>query len=237
MAGTVQVWKELCRRDFGALLEAHRQAQRSSAATSSSGAEPMDEEDCGKEEHKTQHRKKQDQKGEALEDEEEGGKAGSSSLFRKVLVTGLALRLGRGLAQRGQKNQADDDHDPQPQPHHHHHVDEDKSYKELYRTWASRVLIVYHVYSNDQAEQDVERVLRLEGIEGKYTTRVCCGALWCVPPVCLTPCTSLLPTQRRHWCVPTAAWSTRRQRARCSRSSSPVRSRTTKPCCTCPTAA
>ncbi len=65
VAGTVQVWKELCRRDFGALLEAHRQAQRSSAATSSSGAEPMDEEDGDKEEHKKDH------KGGALEDEDE----------------------------------------------------------------------------------------------------------------------------------------------------------------------
>jgi hypothetical protein len=193
VAGTVQVWKELCRRDFGALLEAHRQARRSSAATSSSGAEPMDEEDGGKEEHK------KDQKGGALEDEEEDVKAGSSSLFRKVLVTGLALRLGRGLAQRGKKDQADDDHDQQPQPHHHHHhhhVDEDKSYKELYRAWASRVLIVYHVYSNDQAEQDVERVLRLEGIEGKYTTRVCCGVCAVCAAVCVTLTRSdlLLPT-------------------------------------------
>lgn len=126
----------------------------------------MDEEDGGKEEHKTQQQQK-DQKGG---DEEEDVKAGSSSLFRKVLVTGLALRLGRGLAQRGKKDQADDDHDQQPQPHHHH-VDEDKSYKELYRAWASRVLIVYHVYSNDQAEQDVERVLRLEGIEATSLVR------------------------------------------------------------------
>lgn len=160
-----EVWKELCRRDFGTLLEAHRQALRSSAATSSSGAEPMDEEDGGKKEQK----EKDQNKGAALEDEEDV-EAGSSSLFRKVLVTGLALRLGRGLAQRGKKDQADDD--DQQQPHHHHlHVDEEKSYKELYRTWASRVLIVYHVYSNDQAEQDVERVLRLEGIEATSLVR------------------------------------------------------------------
>jgi hypothetical protein len=150
-----QVWKELCRRDFGGQLEAHRQARRGAAPSSPAAAGDGD---------KGQH-SKDDGEGGGDGNADEGDEHGEpSSLFRKVLLTGLALRLRRGISGGAADGKVDDQALAGEDA-----MDVEHYYKKLYRKWLNQVLIVYHVFSNDEAEKDVENVLRLHGVEGTFS--------------------------------------------------------------------
>jgi hypothetical protein len=158
-----QVWKELCRRDFGSQLDAYKEALRHVANDRSSAGGGDDgllrrlaALDAGR----------QPPEAAIAVDEEGSNGQGTTSLFNKVLATGLGLRLGRGSKGSSSSSKSGLSAAKTASP------SDNRSYKDLYRVWAHEVLIIYHVYSHDEAEKDVERFLRLEGIEGVWALSI-----------------------------------------------------------------
>lgn len=115
-----QVWKELCRRDFGKKLDLYRQ---------------------------TAHR----QRSTAIDSD-------SSSVAK------LHNDYDDDDAEKGEEENEDLHHQKKAKTHTpHQDGDSPVSYKELYRSWANEVLIVYHVFSADSGADDVAHTLEAHG--------------------------------------------------------------------------